>query len=107
MAAEAAADGPRVRDTVMSIGSHGICTIFKTKLRNVVKVPENLDLVDAASLSLAYAISLYSLREVAKLQTVLITSAVSDIGLAAITVCRQNGVEVSLEPALFFGPCHR
>ncbi|KAL2441685.1 Highly reducing polyketide synthase gloL [Exophiala dermatitidis] len=93
VAAEAAADGPRVGDMVMSIGSHGICTIFKTKSRNVVKVPEDLDLVDAASLSLAYAISLYSLREVAKLQTVLITSAVSDIGLAAITVCRQSGVE--------------
>ncbi|KAL2441692.1 Highly reducing polyketide synthase gloL [Exophiala dermatitidis] len=93
VAEEAAADGPRVGDMVMSIGSHGICTIFKTKSRNVGKVPEDLDLVDAASVSLAYAIALYSLRGVAKLQTVLITSAVSDIGLASITVCRQNDVE--------------
>ena len=63
----------------------------------VAKIPDTLEMADAATLPLTYGTAWYGLRRAARLsagETVLIHSAASGVGLAAVAMARWMGARV-------------
>ncbi|KAJ5953343.1 Fum1p [Penicillium verhagenii] len=75
--------------------------ILKTRIaissKRCFPCPDEISLIDAASLPTVYATAIYSLIEVSNLrkdQSVLIHSACGGVGLASIQICKNIGAEI-------------
>src|ERR1700761_4928058 len=98
MALGSGVDSLKMGDLVLTICPSGIQTIFAAPVDQVTKL-DGLSLQEAATLPLPFATSIYCLKELANLrqnQIVLIGDASSDVGLAAVQLCRVLGAQVSL-----------
>jgi acyl transferase domain-containing protein/NADPH:quinone reductase-like Zn-dependent oxidoreductase len=83
-----------VGDSVCAFGPRGLATTSNLDSHHVFHVPSGLCLSDAAAVVVAYATSLYCLREVAHLQpgeSILINSAAGAVGQAAVAVAKYLG----------------
>ncbi|PGH14046.1 hypothetical protein AJ79_03316 [Helicocarpus griseus UAMH5409] len=86
-----------VGDKVMMLNPHCLDAVVTVASDHVVRLPDNMSLEEAATMPLAYTTAIYSIFNVARLergQTVLIHSACSDVGLAALHLCSMVGAEV-------------
>ncbi|KAL4948409.1 hypothetical protein BDW69DRAFT_92795 [Aspergillus filifer] len=88
----------RVGDRVIAIscGPGEVSTRVATSEKLCVRMARDLDSVDGAAMARSFTAALYSLVDVARLKsgdTVLINSAYSGVGLAAIQVCRVVGAQ--------------
>lgn len=91
--------GLKIGDRIAVPGQQRLSTTLTCMGNNVREIPEKLSLEDAATMPLAYATAIHCLEHLSCLrlgQTILITSACSDVGLAAIQLSQKMGVEVSL-----------
>lgn len=90
-------DGLQVSDRVVGLGKHGISTSLITTVSNIARVPDDLDLAEVVTLLIPFAMAIYALKHVTALtekQSILIHSACSDIGVAAIQLSQSIGAEV-------------
>ncbi|KAK5055906.1 hypothetical protein LTR84_012456 [Exophiala bonariae] len=89
--------GLQVGDRVMGLGKHGISTSLIAAASSVTKVPDDLDAEEFVTLAIPFATVVYALTHLAGINSehsVLIHSAYSDIGAAAIKVSQSIGAEV-------------
>ncbi|KAL3478336.1 hypothetical protein BJX99DRAFT_256663 [Aspergillus californicus] len=87
----------RVGDRIVALAPGSIATRFITSEKLCVRMARDLTWLDAATMPFAFATALYSLIDVARLKhgdTVLIHSACSATGLAAIQVCGIIGAQI-------------
>ena len=89
----------QVGDRVMLIGtnSNGVSTVVQRPAEHCVKIPDNLSFEDAATMPIPYVTIIRSFLEKANLQkgqSVLIHSAASSIGIAALHVAQWIGVDI-------------
>ncbi|KAJ5778489.1 hypothetical protein N7520_001735 [Penicillium odoratum] len=83
-----------VGDSVCAFGPRGLATTSNLDSHHVFHVPSRLCLKDGAAVIVAYATSLYCLRDVAHLQpgeSILIHSAAGAVGQAAVAVAKYLG----------------
>ncbi|PLN86691.1 putative polyketide synthase [Aspergillus taichungensis] len=82
----------------VTVTSQAICsTRVVVPRQHCMKVPDGMDLSDAAAVAIVFATTIYSLLHVGALrkgQTVLIHSACGGVGIAAIQICKMIGAEV-------------
>ncbi|KAL2816619.1 hypothetical protein BDW59DRAFT_166264 [Aspergillus cavernicola] len=86
-----------VGDRVMFLAQNCLSTSITVSADQVTKIPDSLTFEDAAGMPLAYSTAIYSIMMAANMrkgQTILIQSAASGIGLAAIQLCLMLGVEI-------------
>ncbi|MEO6802216.1 MAG: NADP-dependent oxidoreductase, partial [Granulicella sp.] len=94
--------GPRVTgfepgDKVMALGLHAYAELVVVKASDLAKVPEGLDLVEAAALPLVTLTGEQLIRLGTKIQagqTVLVTGAVGGVGRAAVWTAKKAGATV-------------
>ena len=94
----------KVGDRVMMIGANCLDTTVTVPSQHVVQIPDDMSFEEAATMPLAYVTAIYCMINVANLQrgqTVLIHSACSDVGLAALQISQTIGAEVSRDPKSF------
>lgn len=98
---EAVGEGVRhakVGDRVISFCGHGaFAEQAVVNARQVMPLPEGMDMDTGAALVLTYGTSLHALKDVGKLQageTLLVLGAAGGVGLAAIEIARQMGARV-------------
>ncbi|KAL2855595.1 hypothetical protein BJX68DRAFT_216696 [Aspergillus pseudodeflectus] len=87
----------QVGDRVVVLAAGPIATRFITNERLCVRMARDLTWIEAATMPYAFATALYSLIDIARLthgDTVLIHSACTGIGQAAIQICRIIGAQV-------------
>ncbi|KAL2846914.1 hypothetical protein BJY01DRAFT_213165 [Aspergillus pseudoustus] len=86
----------RVGDQIIVLATGPIATRFITSERLCIRMARGLSWVEAATMPYAFATALYSLIDIARLKhgdTVLIHSACTGVGLAAIQICRIIGAQ--------------
>jgi NADPH2:quinone reductase len=98
---EAVGEGVRhakVGDRVISFCGHGaFAEQAVVNARQVMPLPEGMDMDSGAALVLTYGTSLHALKDVARLQageTLLVLGAAGGVGLAAIEIAKQFGARV-------------
>jgi NADPH:quinone reductase-like Zn-dependent oxidoreductase len=90
--------GLKVGDRVAVLGPQHVSTTLNCAGDTVQRIPDNLSLEDAATMPLAHATAIHCLEHISCIrpgQTILITSACSDVGLATIQVSKTLGAEVN------------
>lgn len=89
---------PKVGDRVISFCGHGaFAEQAVVNARQVMPLPEGMDMDTGAALVLTYGTSLHALKDVGRLQageTLLVLGAAGGVGLAAIEIARQMGARV-------------
>ncbi len=84
-------------DKVMAFASGAFSSHVTTASSAVMALPENTDLIEAASIPVAFLTADYALKEFAQVkrnETVLIHGATGGVGLAAIQIARNAGLIV-------------
>lgn len=93
-------------DRVFYFASGCLSTGITIPAPRCVKIPQSLSWEDAATMPLVYATVIHSLLDMACLQagqSIMIHSACSGVGIAALNICRSLGVtEVRNGPNLLF-----
>ena len=87
----------REGDRVMGIAWGSFASFVTTPSALVVRIPEKLDVVQAATIPNAFLTANYCLHYLGKIkpgQRVLIHAASGGVGLAAVQVAQQTGVEI-------------
>ncbi|KAI1098293.1 putative polyketide synthase [Jackrogersella minutella] len=87
----------QVGDRVVAIGHGTLATSFIQHESAVTKIPDGLNFKDAATMPFAYVAAIHSLIEVGRLEQgehVLIHSAASKVGIAAIQVAKVIGTNI-------------
>lgn len=82
----------------MTTTTSGIQTTLVTPAEQAIKLPDGMDLAAAAKIPVAFGTALYCLKDLARVRkshVVMIGDACSDLGLAAIQISLDLGVEVS------------
>ncbi|MEO1533063.1 MAG: polyketide synthase dehydratase domain-containing protein, partial [Pseudomonadota bacterium] len=90
-------DGVAPGDRVMGMGRRCLQGQIVHPAMGLTKLPDNMSLVDAATVPSAFSTAHYALNHVARLQPgekVLIHSATGGVGIAAIQLARRAGAEV-------------
>ena len=87
-----------IGDRVMALWPHSSLTTHAIVLADLaVKIPDTLSFDDAASMPASFAVAIRSLIDIGQLKgrhSVLIHSAASPLGLAAIAICRMTGAKI-------------
>lgn len=89
--------GLKVGDAVIALGSKAFASKIRTKAYAVFKLPHNLSFAQGAALSVVYFTAYWSLIEKARVkpgQKILIHGAAGGVGLAAINIARDLGLEI-------------
>ena len=84
-------------DLVMGLSSSTFGRCLVTDARLVVRVPSNLNAIEAATIPIAFLTAWYSLHELGNLDSedsVLIHAAAGGVGMAAVQLCQRVGAEV-------------
>lgn len=84
-------------ELVTAVDVVGVQTTLVTPADRVLKVPCDISLLDASTLTLAYTTSIYALEYASLLgpgQTVLIADSGSALGQAAINIAKIAGAQV-------------
>lgn len=84
-------------DDVMGLVVHGLNNVINTEARALVRKPANMSFEDAAGFSVVYLSAYHALKKQARLEageTILIHTAASGLGLAAIQVAQALGATV-------------
>ena len=87
----------QVGDRVMGMGKGFLRRYAKVNAHAVMSVPDHMDLIEAATMPVAYITAHYSLTHVGQLaegETVLVHLASGGVGLAAINVARHLGARI-------------
>jgi myxalamid-type polyketide synthase MxaB len=90
-------DGVQVGDAVMGIVPASFASYAVTDARLVVKMPETLDFVEAATIPIAFLTAHYALNRLGGMQAgerMFVHSASGGVGLAAVQLAQRAGVEV-------------
>lgn len=90
--------GLKVGDQIAVLGSQSVSTTLHCPGNTVRKIADGLSLEDAATMPFGYATAIHCLEHLSRLrpgQTILITSACSDVGLAMIQVSNTLRAEVN------------
>ncbi|KKA28074.1 hypothetical protein TD95_004875 [Thielaviopsis punctulata] len=90
-------DNVKVGDRVMFLAPGAISSVKTVKKDLVMKIPEDLDFAEAASMPISYMTAFRALVSLANLepeQTVLIHSASGSLGQAAIQVAQMLGAKI-------------
>ncbi|CAJ2514336.1 Uu.00g024550.m01.CDS01 [Anthostomella pinea] len=89
--------GLRAGDRVSGLAKGPFASTAQAHWTAVVKVPDNMSFVDAASIPIAYAAAYHSLIDIGRLrrgESVLIHPATDDVSQAAIIVAQHTGADV-------------
>ncbi|WP_040656620.1 SDR family NAD(P)-dependent oxidoreductase [Rubidibacter lacunae] len=89
-------DGLTPGDRVAAI-ARGFGSVVITPADCVVRIPEHLSLVDAATIPLVFCTAWHALHELADIQTgerILIHAAAGGVGLAAVQIAQNAGAEI-------------
>ncbi|ERN40832.1 polyketide synthase module [Rubidibacter lacunae KORDI 51-2] len=92
----AGVDGLAPGDRVAAI-ARGFGSVLTTPADCVVRIPEHLSLVDAATIPLVFCTVWHALHELADIQTgerILIHAAAGGVGLAAVQIAQNAGAEI-------------
>jgi NADPH:quinone reductase-like Zn-dependent oxidoreductase len=84
---------------VVGLSKHGVSTSFNALESSFQRLPGDLGLEEAVTLPVAFAMAIYSLTHLVNMSAmhkILIHSASSDTGAAAIQLSQSIGAEVSL-----------
>lgn len=84
-------------DRVMALGNQGYAELAVVKAQDVAKVPEGLDLVEAAALPLVTLTGEQLITRGVKIergQTVLVTGAIGGVGRSAVFIAKKAGANV-------------
>ncbi|KIA75610.1 polyketide synthase [Aspergillus ustus] len=84
-------------DRVMFLAENCLATSITIPAMHAAKIPETLQLEEAASMLLPFSVAIYSLVTVANMrkgQRVLVHDTASAVGLAAIQICQMLEVDV-------------
>jgi phthiocerol/phenolphthiocerol synthesis type-I polyketide synthase C len=97
LAVGAGVEGLAVGDEVVALAADAASAVVVTQAELTAPIPAGLEPDAAASIPIAYVTAWYALRDVARLRAgerVLIHSAATGTGLAAVHVARDAGAEV-------------
>ncbi|KAF2071723.1 hypothetical protein CYY_006959, partial [Polysphondylium violaceum] len=85
----------KVGDHVMGFARHSLGSHVQTSKNLIIKKPDNISFIEAASIPVVYCTAYYSLFKVGHLdsanESVLIHSATGGVGLASLNLLKSNG----------------
>lgn len=90
-------EGLQPGDEVMAFAANAFASHVTVAVPHVVRVPEGISLVEAATVPVAFSTAWYALEEVARIrpgERVLIHGAVGAVGMAAIQIARRRGAVI-------------
>src|SRR5262249_37578459 len=93
----AGVDSPTPGDRVVAMASGAFATHVTTPADFVARVPEGVDLVDAATMPITTLTAVYALEQLGRLgagERVLIHAGPGRVGMAAVQVAHRGGAEV-------------
>lgn len=84
-------------DCVLALGHNAMSEYLTTPQSHVVRLPENIDLIAAGGIPIAFLTAVYGLEYLARLrsgESILVHSATGGVGTAALQVARRSDAQI-------------